>query len=77
MELIRTIKGKIQTKREEELGHQAENAITLSDFGSSLYITINGIPLRPVEEDWTPKEIIAELSKLRQTYVNAKIQKLC
>ena len=72
MEFIRTLKEKSQTKRQAEIQRQAEETITLSDFADSIYIAYEGIPLVPIQEDCTPKEIIGELSKLRQNYVNAK-----
>lgn len=72
MEFIRTIREKRQTKYQEELQRQAEEAITLSDFDNSLYIAFAGTPLVPIQENWTSKEIIEELSKLRQNYINSK-----
>ena len=72
MGFIRTIREKRQTKYQEELHRQAEETITLSDFDNSLYIAFAGTPLVPIKEDWTSKEIVEELSKLRQNYINSK-----
>lgn len=77
MELIRTLKEKAHTKREEEIHRQAEDLITLSDFDSSLYIAYQGTPLVPINEDWTSKEIIQKLSEVRQNYINSKRKELC
>jgi hypothetical protein len=77
MELIRTLREKSQTRRQEEIHHQAEETITLSDFDNSLYIAYAGTPLVPIKEEWTSKEIMEELDKLRQNYINSKIKALC
>ena len=77
MELIRTLREKSQTRRQEEIHHQAEETITLSDFNNSLYIAYAGTPLVPIKDEWTSKEIIEELDKLRQNYINSKIKALC
>lgn len=76
MEFIRTIREKSQTKREEQIQKMSEELITLSDFDSSLYIAYQGTPLIPVEESWTSKDILLELQKLRQNYINAKMKEL-
>ena len=74
MELIRTIREKSQTKREETIQKMSEELITLSDFDSSLYIAYQGTPLVPINENWTSKQIVEELAKLRQNYINAKMK---
>lgn len=76
MELIRTIRNRQQTKKENEIHCQAEELITLSDFDSNLYIAFAGTPLVPVDDNWTSKEIVQELSKVRQNYINAKIKSI-
>ena len=77
MELIKSLREKSQTKREEDIRRQAEDLITLSDFGSSLYIAYQGTPLVPIKEEWTSKEIIQELDKIRQNFINSKIKQVC
>lgn len=77
MEFIRTLREKSQTKREEEVQKMSEQVITLSDFDSSLYIAYNGTPFVPIKEEWTSKEIVEELSKLRQNFINAKLKGVC
>ena len=79
MELIRTLREKSQTKREEDIRRMSEEVITLADFDSSLYIAFQGTPLVPIEESWTSKEIFEELSKVRQNFINSKkkAQGLC
>jgi len=74
MELIRTIREKQQTKKQEELHHQAEDIITLTDFESELYIAYNGTPLAPIDPSWTTKEIVQQLSIFRQNYINSHIK---
>lgn len=73
MELIRTLREKSQTKKEENLTKQAEYIITLSDFADSLYIAYEGTPLLPIKEEWTSKEILQELTKIRQNYIKSKL----
>ena len=74
MELIRTLREKSQTRKEEEIHKLAEETITLSDFDSQLYIAYAGTPFVPIQEDWTSKQIVEELAKLRQNYCNVKIK---
>ena len=77
MELIKSLREKSQTKREEDIRKQAEDLITLSDFDSSLYIAYQGTPLVPIKEEWTTKEIVQELDKIRQNFINSKIKQVC
>lgn len=77
MELIKSLREKSQTKREEDIRRQAEDLITLSDFNSSLYIAYQGTPLVPIKEEWTSKEIVQELDKIRQNFINSKIKQVC
>jgi len=77
MEFIRTLREKNQTKKEEFVQKQSEEVITLSDFDSSLYIAYNGTPFVPIDENWTSKQIVEELTKLRRNYVNVKLKELC
>lgn len=77
MEFIRTFREKSQTRREELIHRQAEEVITLSDFDSSLFIAYNGTPFVPIEDGWTSKQIVEELTKLRQNFINAKLKELC
>ena len=74
MEFTRTLKSKQVTKHQDDLTKQAEDKIYLSDFDNNLFIAYDGTPLIPIEEDWTPKTIVEELSKLRQNYVNSKMK---
>ena len=74
MELIRTLREKQQTRRQADILRMAEETICLSDFANSIYIAYAGTPLVPVQENWTSKDIMQELSKLRQNYVNSKMK---
>ena len=65
MELIKAIKEKSHIRKENDIRQQAEYLITVADFDSSLYIAYADTPLIPIEESWTSKEILQELSKIR------------
>lgn len=71
MELFRTIREKRITAKQNDFHHEAEEVICLADFGDSLYIAFNGVPCDEINPQWTSKEIIERLTKLRQNYVNA------
>lgn len=73
MELIRTLRERSQTKKQMEIQQLAEETITLSDLDNSLYIAFAGTPLVPIKEEWTSKEIVEELNKLRQNYIKSKL----
>ena len=72
MEFIRTLKERHQTARQAEIHRQAEELITIQDFDSSLFIAYNGTPLAPIDESWTTKEIVQQLSIFRHNYINSK-----
>ena len=74
MEFTRTLKERQVTKHQDDILKQAEEKICLGDFDDTLFIAYNGTPLIPIEEDWMPKRIVEELSKLRQNYVNYKMR---
>jgi hypothetical protein len=74
MELIRTLREKHQTARQEEIHKMAEETICLSDFADSIYIAYAGTPLVPIHPEWTSKDIMQELSKLRQNYINSHLK---
>ena len=74
MEFIRTLREKSRTNRQLEIEKQAEDVISLADFDDSLYIAYAGTPLVPVDPNWTSKEIVQELSKVRHNYINGKLK---
>jgi len=74
MEFIRTFREKSHTKRQEEIHKMAEETICLSDFADSIYIAYEGTPLIPVQADWTSRDIIQELSKVRQNFINSHLK---
>lgn len=74
MELIRTLKERHQTQRQANIEKEAEYRITVDDFNSSLFIAYDGTPLVPIQESWTSKEIIQELDKVRQNFINSKLR---
>ena len=74
MEFIRTLREKHQTSRQNDIMKMAEDLITISDFDDTLYIAYQGTPLIPVKDEWTSHEIVEELHKVRQNYVNSKLK---
>lgn len=76
MEFIRTFREKQQTARQNSISEQAYDAICLSDFDNKIYIAYNGAPLVPIEESWTPKEILKKLEETRSNYIEYKIKQL-
>ena len=74
MQWIRDFKEKQITQRQADIQRQAEDTIQLSDFDNSLFIAYNGVPLVPIDKDWTSVQIIEELSKLRQNYINSRMK---
>ena len=77
MEWIRTIRTKYQTRKEQDIQREAEDTITLSDFCDHIYIAYLGTPLLLINDNWTQKEIMEQLTKLRQNYINAKTKQAC
>lgn len=74
MEFIRTLREKHQTARQADIQQQAEEVIRIADFADSLFIAFNGVPLFPIEESWTSKEILQQLTLLRDNYIKAKMK---
>ena len=74
MEWIRTFREKQQTQRQADIERQAEELITLADFGNDLYIAYSGTAFVPIDPSWTTKEIVQQLSILRQNFVNSKMK---
>lgn len=74
MEFIRTLREKSQTQRQATIERQAEDMITLSDFNNELFIAYGGTPFIPIDASWTSKEIVEELSKLRNNFVNSRMK---
>ena len=77
MEWMKSFREKSQTKRQEAIRIQAEDTICLTDFANELYIAYNGTPLVPINKEWTSKEILEELNKRRQNYINSRMQESC
>jgi len=76
MKLIRALREKSQTKRQEEILKIAEEIVTVADFADSLFIAYDGVPLVPIKDAWTSKDILKELSVVRTNYVNSKMKGL-
>ena len=73
MELIKTLRAKRETSKQNDIRKLAEERITLDDFDDKVYIAYNGVPFVPVEESWTTVEIISKLKELRQNFANAML----
>ena len=72
MELFDNFKKKRQESKERELRKQARLRIGIEDFNNVLFISIDGTPLVPIEPEWTQKEILEHLEKLRNNYINSR-----
>lgn len=72
MGLINTIRERHAAKREQEIDRQARYEITVRDFDGRLYIAYSGTPLFLINEDWTTKEIIEHLEKVRANFIKSK-----
>lgn len=77
MGLIKSFREKHRTRQIRDINLAAEEFITLVDFDGNIFISFHNVPLVPVDASWTQKEILCELSKIRNNYVNAKIKELC
>lgn len=76
MQWIRTFREKQQTSRQTSIQLQAEQEITLSDYDSKIYISYSGVPMIPIEESWTTKEILEKLGEVRTSYINYKMKEV-
>lgn len=74
MELFRTIREKSQTRKEEEIRVIATERISISDFDNQLYIAFDGAPLVLLDENLTCKQIVGELSRVRENYINSRLK---
>lgn len=74
MELFRKLREKSQSRQMEDIKERSKEVITLTDFDSSLYIAYNGTSLIEIDKNWTSDEILQELSKLRNNYINSNMK---
>jgi hypothetical protein len=74
MELIRTLREKSQTRKEEEIRTIAADKISISDFDNNLYIAFDDAPLVLLDENLTCKQIVGELSRVRENYINSRLK---
>lgn len=74
VEFIKSFKEKQKIRQLAGIRQQAEDYIRLSDFNNHVYIAYNGTPLVAVEDSWTQKEIIQELTKLRNNFITSKLE---
>lgn len=75
VEFIKSFKEKQKIKQFAAIKQQAEDNIYLSDFNNKVYIAVGGNPLVEIQEQWTTKEIMKELDKLRDNYISVKLRK--
>lgn len=75
MELIRTIKKRQQQACERSINEEAINTIYVDDFDDKLFISYNGTPLIPIDDTWTPKEILKKLNETRDRYISYRMKK--
>lgn len=73
MNIFARFKRDRQEAKERELTRQANQRIGVRDFEGHLYIAYDGTPLVPVKDEWTPKEIVAQLDILRENFVKSKL----
>lgn len=57
------------TARQNSIAEEASNNIFLSDFDGKIYIAFRGAPMIPIEDTWTPKEILKKLKDTRTNYM--------
>ena len=73
MEFFKKLRETSQSRKMEDIQERSKEVITLTDFGSSLYIAYNGTSLVEIDKSWASERIIQELSKLRQNYINSNM----
>ena len=73
MEFFKKLREKSQSRLMEDIQERSKEVITLTDFGTSLFIAYNGTSLVEIDKTWTSDEILQELSKLRQNYINSNM----
>ncbi len=73
MEFFKKLREKSQSRKMEDIQERSKEVITLTDFGSSLYIAYNGTSLVEIDKSWASERIIQELSKLRKNYINSNM----
>ena len=76
MELIRTIREKQRTARQNDIIQEAHDTIHLDDFDGKMFIFCKGTPLIPIEEKHTSKDILAKLENGRKGYISYKMHQL-
>ena len=74
MELRRTIKKKIVSSKEKSMDLESRSVIRVKDFDNELYIAVNGVPLLPIDSNWTASQIIDRLNDLRDGYMTYRIK---
>lgn len=73
MQLLSNLRAKRQENRKKEIESQARQRIGIKDFDGELFFAYDGTPLLPVEENATPKEMLATPGTLRENFVKSKL----
>ena len=73
MNLFSDFKAKRRENRKKEIESQARQRIGVKDFDGELFFAVDGTPLLPVEENATPKQMLATLVTLRDNFVKSKL----
>lgn len=76
MEWLRTFREKQQSSKQTSITMQAHECICLDDFDGKIYIAVNGTPMIPIDDSWTPREILNKLEETRNSYINYKMKQL-
>jgi hypothetical protein len=74
MGFFSTLRERHQSSRKRDIERMAEDVITLTDFKGTVYFAHQGIPLVPVKDEWSPKEIVNELARVRNDYICARME---
>lgn len=72
MNLFKKLRESQRSNRQHEIEEQAKSQIKVADFNGKLFIAVDGAHLFPIEDEWTPKEILLHLNMLRDNYVKSR-----
>lgn len=75
MELLKTIREKHETARQETVRQRAEELITFEDFDGHLYIAVGDIPAILIDGESTVSQAVEQLENLRSNYINYIMKK--
>lgn len=76
MKVLKALKEKSHARKVHEIYNQAKEVVRIADFDDGLYISFAGTPFVPIQREWTSTQIIEELHKLRQNFINSHINRI-